>query len=515
MATATALVAEANEEDELSLDQQFVSFSLGNENFAFPMSLVREIVRLPQIVSVPLTPASLLGLANLRGNILPLVDLRRLLGLEPREPDVSTRVVVIDNGQIMGLMVDRIDRVFIPERDQIEDATEIQSSIDSKLLSGVIKSDDEEGLIQLLSLETLIADNFKAIAGMSAANTTQGLTQTTQKHSETEEEDLLQLVSFLVAKQEFSFEISTVQEIVRLPEHISMVPRSAPHILGMIELRGRLLPLLSLRRLFQLEDAPTNVHNRILVIGANGKGAVGVVVDQVREVLHVPQEVQDSTPDLLRQGGELNEIDSICRLEQGQRLVSVINSQALFEDPAVQAAVAAKELEEGAMDTEEEVLDEEDEDITQMVVFGLGKQEYGVLIEAVQEITRVPANLIKVPRTPDFIEGMINLRGTVLPVVDMRSRFGLPRNERSEQQRILVLDLNGTRTGFITDAVSEVLHLHREAIEAAPSLSDDQVRILGKVANLQDDKRMIQILDVDELLDQAQQKQLQDVDAGS
>jgi purine-binding chemotaxis protein CheW len=118
----------------------------------------------------------------------------------------------------------------------------------------------------------------------------------------------------------------------------------------------------------------------------------------------------------------------------------------------------------------------------------------------VQEIVRVPEQLAHVPKAPEFIEGVINLRGTVLPVVDQRRRFGLPPLERNDRQRIMVFTINGVRTGFIVDSVTEVLKISRQVIEDAPNLSEETSRLIRRVANLQKQRRMILLLDVDQLL---------------
>jgi purine-binding chemotaxis protein CheW len=146
---------------------------------------------------------------------------------------------------------------------------------------------------------------------------------------------------------------------------------------------------------------------------------------------------------------------------------------------------------------EQDAAAEEDD---KLVVFQLAGQEFGVMVEAVQEIIRVPGEMSRVPKTEAFIEGMVNLRGAVLPVLDLRARFGLERTERNDRQRILVFNQAGTCTGFIVDSVSEVLRLGKSVLEDAPRLSDEQARIMGRVANLKDQKRMIQILDAKELV---------------
>ncbi len=120
-------------------------------------------------------------------------------------------------------------------------------------------------------------------------------------------------------------------------------------------------------------------------------------------------------------------------------------------------------------------------------------------IDAVHEIVRVPEQLTRVPRTPAFIEGVVNLRGAVLPVVDQRRRFRLPDAERNDRQRIMVFLIEGVRTGFIVDSVSEVLKIPRSAIGPAPDLGQDGGAV-DRIANLAEAKRIILMLNVDRLL---------------
>jgi purine-binding chemotaxis protein CheW len=134
------------------------------------------------------------------------------------------------------------------------------------------------------------------------------------------------------------------------------------------------------------------------------------------------------------------------------------------------------------------------------VIFRLGAEEFAVPIMSVQEIVRVPEVLTKVPKTPHFVEGVINLRGTVLPVIDQRTRLGLPAIERNDGQRIMVYLLGGLRTGFIVDSVAEVLRIPRNQIAPAPEMSDEQGRLISQVAKLDGDRRLVMLLDPSHLL---------------
>ena len=105
---------------------------------------------------------------------------------------------------------------------------------------------------------------------------------------------------------------------------------------------------------------------------------------------------------------------------------------------------------------------------TQLVTFLLKDEEFGFDIMSVQEIIRVP-KMAKVPRTPPFVDGIANLRGVVLPIVDMRTRFGMERAEETDRTRILVVDIDGVKTGLRVDRVNQVTRVLRSEIEPPPA----------------------------------------------
>ena len=105
----------------------------------------------------------------------------------------------------------------------------------------------------------------------------------------------------------------------------------------------------------------------------------------------------------------------------------------------------------------------------QIVVFSIGRESYGVPIDSVHEIVRVP-DVTTVPDAPEFFEGVINLRGRIVPVVDLRIRLRLPRAERTRSSRVLITEDGGRVVGLLVDAVSEVRKLPTEAVEAPPEM---------------------------------------------
>jgi purine-binding chemotaxis protein CheW len=496
-------------DDAVSDTRQFVVFLVGEEVFAVDMAPVQEIIRVPVIVRVPLAPPSLEGLANLRGKVLPIVSLRRIFGFAEKDFDDATRAVVIDMGQPLGFVVDRVASVINVEPESIEGVEEIRSTVDSDLLTGILKDAGGFPMVMVLDFGQLIAREFAAIAALtkSTANLTAASTGGPRETDEEAVSDELQLVSFSVEGQEYAVEIERVQEIVQVPETVVHVPNAPASVLGLMNLRDRLLPLVSLRSLFGLPARALDEKSRIVVISL-GAAAVGVVTDSVSEVLRVPKQAVEAMPALLARAGDMVDIGQMCRLESGKRLVSIIAVDHMFAHTAVKEALKTVETNNSADSERLEANELEAEDEEQVVVFQLAAGEFGVAIESVQEIVRVPEELTHVPKAPSFVEGVINLRGSVLPVIDQRKRLGLPPIERNERQRIMVFMLGGVRIGFIVDAVTEVLKIPKSAIEPAPSLSCEQVRLLGRVANLEEQKRMIQLIDSAHLINEADQFQL-------
>jgi len=488
--------------------RQFVTFMVGNEVFAVDMAPVQEIIRLPEVVRVPLAPAALYGLANLRGKVLPIIAMRRLFGFAEREHDDASRAVVVDVGQPLGFVVDRVASVIAVEPRQIEDVGAISSTVNTDLLAGLIKDVGGHAIIMVLDFAKLIHNEFAQIAAGAQRHITAagGLGAVSGEASDEEDAiaDELQLVSFEVAAQEYAIAIGDVQEIVQVPESFIQVPRAQTHVLGVMTLRSRLLPLVSLRRLFQLPERPLDDKSRIVVLALDG-ASVGVAVDAVSEVLRVPRAQVDTMPALLARDERLADIAEICRLEDGARLVSIVTARKLFDHSLVQEALGrvneiANDEEQLAMRDQD---DEELDDDEQLVVFRLDKEEFGVPIASVQEIVRLSEQLIRVPKAPAFVEGVINLRGSVLPVIDLRLLLGLGEaaDARSDRQRIMVFLLGEVRTGFIVDQVTEVLKIPQSAIEVAPKLSGEQSRLLSRMANLEKQKRMVQLLEPGQLLD--------------
>lgn len=147
----------------------------------------------------------------------------------------------------------------------------------------------------------------------------------------------------------------------------------------------------------------------------------------------------------------------------------------------------------------QELATQAETDELQLVSFNIGTEEFGVDILKVQEINRM-VEITKVPQAPNYVEGVINLRGKVIPIVDLRKRFNLELKEHDKNTRIVVVDIGGNIMGMIVDSVSEVLRLSANTIEPPPDIvTGVNAEYIKGVAKLED--RLLIFLDLSRVID--------------
>ncbi|MCQ6963449.1 chemotaxis protein CheW [Methanolobus chelungpuianus] len=140
-------------------------------------------------------------------------------------------------------------------------------------------------------------------------------------------------------------------------------------------------------------------------------------------------------------------------------------------------------------------------DLLQLVIFNLGTEEFGIDIMKVQEIIRLP-DITRIPKSPDYIKGVINLRGKIIVVMDLDKRFGLPSKEITEESRIIVADVDGSIVGMVVDSVSEVIRLMASSVDPTPeiithSINASYLRGVGKI-----DDRLLILLNLENIINE-------------
>jgi purine-binding chemotaxis protein CheW len=452
--------------------EKLLTVTASNQTFALPVQDVVEIIRVGAISRVPHAPDSLLGIANFRNTALPVVSLARLLGSPTSPQDDRTRIVVVAIDNPAGLLVDSIGLISDAGDHQVLDARALlQRDFSSK--------------------------RHKPLALHKSALTT---TSTDQINGNNAAEQVA-FVSFMVAGQDYALPLSHVVAITDFPDEITEVPRADDAIVGMAEIKSELVPLVSLRALLGLSnDGFDTASAHVTLVRLAGK-TVGLIADSMKAILRISPNSLDAVPSVLTRGTGEASIQAICRLDGG-RLVSILAVERLFDAETTQRLMAASPSRDAPMESP----DAEDSQ-EQFLIFQLGRERYGLPIALVDEIVRRPDHLTRVPRAPPFVDGIMNLRGKMIPVVDQRLRFSMESSTDRRTSRIIVLTIDGLQTGIVVDRVSEILSIAPSELKPAPEMKA-AAAVVDRVAIGNSDGDMILMINAQAFLDRAERDML-------
>jgi purine-binding chemotaxis protein CheW len=154
--------------------RQFISFSVGDEEYGLELLRVKEVIRVREITWLPKAPSFVKGIINLRGDVIPIIDLRDKFGLETREQTAQTRVIVVEvEGRLMGMVVDSASQVVRIPADQIDAPPPVLGGLSQEFITGVGKLEDK--LVILLNVDTILTvDEKAALSSLDPALTGKG-----------------------------------------------------------------------------------------------------------------------------------------------------------------------------------------------------------------------------------------------------------------------------------------------------------------------------------------------------
>ncbi|MET0747315.1 MAG: chemotaxis protein CheW [Rhizobium sp.] len=448
-------------------DRRNLVFRVGAELYDIDANKVLEVIRTPAITRVPHGFEALAGIANLRGMPLPVIALGKLLDRSGAEGS-GQRVVVYDHGEPVGLLVDDVMQFGVA------DGLDRLQTVD---IEGLLRA----AMVPSTRLRTGLQRSLATAAHASVSAPV---------------EQVQTLLTFRLAGQTFGLALESVYEILAWPEDLAFVA-GGKSLLGMTASRDSALPIFSLAALLGL-PAFASEPGRIVVVDYQGD-RVGLAVEQMDAIRRLPDSAIDPLPPVLAlSAASPAEIEAIGRVDRGRTLISILSAQKLFGNQAVEHVVNSsggeKQMPIEAADTAFE----------RFLIFTLGDERYGLPIDAVDEVIRLPDSITRMPTAPAFVTGVINLRGQAVPLIDQRLRFEAGDSDAAAKPRAIVVTIDQLRAGFIVDGVSEVVAIPVSALSAAPDFSSEQAAVFDRVAHIEADGRMILLVDPRELLTRAE-----------
>jgi chemotaxis signal transduction protein len=406
---------------------------------------------------VPDVPEYVLGVLTVRGQILPVIDLRRLLQQRSLADELADNCRPLR--EEYERWIDQTEKVFAAGSHQ-----KVDSSVMERLRKWLAETNSSSQLL------------------MEALAKARGLNE------------------------------KVVKQLQVRTKHEEHGDRDAARACGEDVLSGSRETVAAIRKFEEQIAQNIQEDQRIIVVDAEGF-VLGLVVDHVHEVLNVPKNLMEPPPRITSSGGM--ELSGVAKLEDGARLIMLLDVASLMKDQKLRdvqnSSIHAAE-EEKAGKTQETGSGAQELSEVQLVTFLLGAEEYGVPISQIQEIDRL-AKITKVPKAAAFIEGITNLRGEVIPVLDTRKRFDLDVKPSDDRTRIIIVDLGGVKTGLVVDSVREVLNLARKDIAPPPEAIGSGIdqQFISGIGKVDAGKRMIVLLDVERILSRQERAHLSEI----
>lgn len=451
---------------------------------------VAEVIRAPRITRMPHGPPGLLGVTHLRGLVLPVVSLGALLGEETQAD--TTRVVVLRRDPPIGLAVDSIE------------ALNASGQGDALAQHGRLLLDDVSGA-RWFDLDAALRDRFSAFrAARRTPEREIAASPTVAAASD------LAFLGFVLDGQDYALPLDAVAEVMALPKAIAAMPRTEAVLIGIFELREAVLPIVSLRALLGLKQRDARGDERIVVVRI-GADRLALLVDRISVILRASRDAVGPAPTLFNRASGEARIDSVLRLPDGRGLVAILAPNLILADERVSRLLAetTDQKDMGMASTTSATSRE------RFLVIRLGDEAYGLPIAAVDEVVRLPETLTRLPKAPAYVQGVMNLRGKVIPVIDQRQRFSVSGEAAGEGRRVVVVTLGGLQAGFTVDAVSRILEVDADDLMPAPELSGDGDRLFDRAVRVEREGDVILLIDPRALLERAETDLLRDLTAKS
>jgi len=458
------------------VESLYGTYFLGNDEFAFHIREMQEVVNYPAKVDrLPLMPAYVEGVFNLRDRILPLVSLRRVLEIsvdsEPEKSKMYVGIIKI-SGQLVGVELDRTGDVLSLAEDDI---AKVERKNAVSIVSGLANLDEGKRVVRVVDASKILEMDDMPVLSQKIEDQSRenqsgvtvggiGIGQTA--------------ISFTSESSEFAVPVSEILEVLENPRledtHIAY-----DNCLGILNLRGTMISVIDFRSTMG-SDTQTDLDTGMVLVVIAGHKYCGFLVDTVTDVFDFSQSQVMPIPALKenRRKGCLKGVLSVG----GDRNVFLIDSGALCGEEDIVEAIEACSVpdalgSEGKRSGDASSLARNDsfegqDELKVYVTFRLGKTLAAEITE-VDEIIAFPSELMEPPGYEGYLRGMLNLRGAIIPIVDMRRYYGMSDYKNLKEASVLIVAYEDSRYGLIVDSVEDSVDVYKSQTTVIPKVVND------------------------------------------
>ena len=430
----------------------FGSFWLDTAEFALPVGAIREVVNEPgRISEVPLAPCFVRGLFNLRGMVIPIIDLRLLLRFPPVETDrfgeEGRKVAIVEDGdRCIGVVFDRSGEVL---HDPGSARVEYQAAAEGTrgaIIDGVIKLDNGNRMVQLLDPKELLnIDGVPRADAVDRAASPKG--DIGKRHN---------CITFQLGHISCAIDLRFVQEVRDMPSVDSSVFAHGD-VIGTASLRGTTIPVIDFRSFVGGEDvfrlgAGALSLRKLLVMRTDG-GLVGLMVYIIESILPY---FDGDVMEFSKLAIEKDYLVHGCIEQESGKLVTLLNHDRLISDPElVDAAETCRKIHSTTDEKEQASQRSESLERRTFIMFSISSR-FAMDTRDVSEVVNVPHNMLSPPYALDFVEGVISLRGELITLINPRTIYGFGESSE-EEPKVLIFWHRSQKYAILVDSVDEIV----------------------------------------------------------
>lgn len=449
-------------EENSSLQEKkiFCSFYLNQSEFALSVSFVQEVINIPDSYSsMPLSPDYLKGLINLRGTIVPVIDLKKVLNLKDEISAHEQKIAIIClNGNFVGLLFDKTGEVF---RSNSDEQSNFQDEDQSAVVKGVFKKDDGKRIVQILDVSSIFC--LKRLPKREdGAQLTNNFKNNRGKRR--------QAISFLVGSSKCSIEISEIQEILMI-KGVNESALAVGNCIGTFDLRGVTVPVIDFAALLRYRETDSSseatLGDRRVVVMRIEKELFGLLVDKVDSILTF---YNDDLKHLPVFSTERMEMVKGCISTYDKEDVLLLDDKKILTDEEITNITHNhSKLYNAAHDVELKNNKLRSNVRRTFITFSI-EQEYAISISDVREIIDLPFALMTPPGMPPHYRGIVNLRGEMVMVVDSRLMYQKKKQENEIGSKILIFKIEDVHFGLLVDSVQSIVSFSESEKVKLPEL---------------------------------------------
>lgn len=447
-----------------TFDDIYASFNIGNIEVALNVKSVQEVVNFPEnIIKMPLAPAFLVGVFNLRGLIIPVINLKELLAMSDKEILPAQKVAIVDfEGAKIGLLFDNTSEIIRVKNEQVDNFNYMDER-SHKVISGALKLDNGQRIIQLLNPFALLnIENIPQILDQQ---------QRLQKEKHiTRQDGRKKCISFSINNMKMGFEIAGINEIIKVPA-LETSAIQDDLCLGIVNLRGQIVPVIDCSLLLGgTGTEKDHVAEKRIIILKIEKEMFGLLVDSVENIIPYVQDAVMPIPLLNKNRAEMF---IGCIQDHEQKEIFLLNHLHILSHQEILVI------------TQGHSKIYQSEVKTQVRRGGINRNSYisfrldhlfAVSINDVREIINNTEEVISAPGTTEVVKGILNLRGKLVTIIDTRCLYQLPVLSHSPESKILIFDHGDERFGFVVDSIESIVMVDNEKKMKVPSLMVQNVK---------------------------------------